>query len=55
MLDKVSQFYDSDVDIAVERLVSAITPIVIIFLAIFVAIILVALFMPISNMIQIAG
>ena len=55
MLDKVSQFYDSDVDIAVERLVSAITPIVIIFLAVFVAIILVALFMPISNMIQIAG
>ena len=55
MLDKVSQFYDSDVDIAVERLVSAITPIVIIFLAIFVAIILVALFMPISNMIQIAS
>ena len=55
MLDKVSQFYDSDVDIAVERLVSAITPIVIIFLAVFVAIILVALFMPISNMIQIAS
>jgi len=52
MLQKVSEFYDSDVDVAVERLTSAITPILIVVLGLFVGLIVVALFLPMFNMSQ---
>lgn len=52
MLDKIAHFYDSDVDVAVERLNSALTPILIIGLGIFVALVVIALFLPIFNMSQ---
>jgi type IV pilus assembly protein PilC len=55
MLEKSAQFYDSDVDIAVEQITSAIAPVLIIGVGLFVGLIVIALFMPIFNMSQFAG
>ncbi len=55
MLQKVSEFYDSDVDVAVERLTSAITPILIVVLGLFVGLIVVALFLPMFSMSDMVG
>jgi len=52
MLSKVAEFYDEQVDTAVEGLTKLIEPLIIGFLGIEVGFIVVALFMPILNMTQ---
>ena len=52
MLSKVAEFYDEQVDTAVEGLTKLIEPLIIGFLGIVVGFIVVALFMPILNMTQ---
>jgi type IV pilus assembly protein PilC len=54
MLLKSAEYYDSDVDVAVERLTAVITPIMIITLGLFVGLIVVALFLPMFNMSSLA-
>ncbi len=50
MLSKVAEFYDEQVDVAVEGLTKLIEPLIIGFLGIVVGFIVIALFMPILNM-----
>jgi len=50
MLSKVAEFYDEQVDTAVEGLTKLIEPLIIAFLGIVVGFIVIALFMPILNM-----
>ena len=50
MLSKVAEFYDEQVDTAVESLTKLIEPLIIAFLGIVVGFIVVALFMPILNL-----
>ena len=50
MLSKVAEFYDEQVDTAVEGLTKLIEPLIIGFLGIVVGFIVVALFLPILNM-----
>lgn len=52
MLVKVSDFFDDQVDVAVEGLTSIIEPLIIGFLGIVIGFVVVALFMPILNMTQ---
>jgi type IV pilus assembly protein PilC len=49
MLSKVAEFYDEQVDVAVEGLTKLIEPLIIAFLGVVVGFIVVALFMPILN------
>ncbi|OGX33535.1 MAG: hypothetical protein A3C36_01610 [Omnitrophica WOR_2 bacterium RIFCSPHIGHO2_02_FULL_52_10] len=53
MLLKISEFYDDQVDAAVEGLTSVIEPIIIGFLGIVIGFIVIALFLPIINITQI--
>jgi len=55
MLTKVGQFYDADVDVSVERLTSAITPVLIVGLGLFVAAIIIALFIPMFDLSKLVG
>jgi type IV pilus assembly protein PilC len=55
MLSKVAEFYDEQVDIAVEGLTKLIEPLVIGFLGIVIGFIVIALFMPILNMTKALG
>jgi len=50
MLSKVAEFYDEQVDVAVEGLTKLIEPLIIGFLGIVVGFVVIALFMPILNM-----
>jgi type IV pilus assembly protein PilC len=50
MLSKVAEFYDEQVDVAVESLTKLIEPLIIAFLGIVVGFIVVALFMPILSL-----
>jgi len=50
MLSKVAEFYDDQVDTAVEGLTKLIEPLIIAFLGVVVGFIVIALFMPILNM-----
>jgi len=50
MLNKVADFYDAEVDQAVENLMSAIEPIVIVFLGVVVAGLLMAMYLPIFKL-----
>jgi type IV pilus assembly protein PilC len=52
MLSKVADNYDNEVDAAVEGLTSIIEPVMIIFLAVVVGTIVVAMFMPLISIIQ---
>lgn len=53
MLNKISEFYDDQVDIAVEGLTSIIEPLIIGVLGIVIGFIVIALFLPILNITQI--
>ena len=53
MLLKISEFYDDQVDAAVDGLTSIIEPLIIGVLGIVIGFIVVALFMPIMNITQI--
>jgi len=55
MLLKSAEYYDTDVDVAVERLTSVITPILIISLGLFIGLLIVALFLPMFNMSSMTG
>ncbi|MDA3793073.1 MAG: type II secretion system F family protein [Elusimicrobia bacterium] len=50
MLSKIADFYDAEVDVAVEGLTSMIEPIVIVFMGIVIGAIVIAMFMPILSM-----
>ncbi len=52
MLSKVAEFYDEQVDTAVENLTKLIEPLIIAFLGVVVGFIVIALFMPILSMTQ---
>ena len=55
MLDKVADFYDDEVDTAVEALLSAMEPILIVFLGIVVGGMIVSMYLPIFDMINVVG
>ena len=50
MLTKVADFYDEEVDAAVEALTSMIEPLIIVFLGIVIGFILVAMYMPMFSL-----
>ena len=52
MLLKIAEVYDDEVDNAVEGLTSLLEPIMIVFLALIVGTIVIALFMPLISIIQ---
>jgi len=52
MLEKIADFYDQEVNAATEVLVSLMEPVVIVFLAVFMGGILIAMYMPIFDLIQ---
>jgi type IV pilus assembly protein PilC len=52
MLSRVADTYDDDVDNAVAALTSIIEPIMIVFLAVLVGIIVIAMFLPIIKIIE---
>ena len=52
MLEKVADTYDEEVDRAVESLTSLIEPIMIVFLAVIVGSIVIAMFLPLIAMIE---
>src|SRR5438034_8519129 len=49
MLNHVADFYDEDVDIRSTALLSFVEPVILIFVAIFVALVLISLYMPIFS------
>lgn len=55
LLTKVADFYDQEVDVAVTNLTAAIEPAITIFLAGVVAMILLSVFLPMSQMMQVMG
>jgi type IV pilus assembly protein PilC len=55
MLTKIADFYDEEVDAAVEALLSALEPIMIIFLGAVVGGMIVAMYLPIFDMINVVG
>ena len=55
MLTRIADFYDEDVDNAVSGLTSLIEPIMIVFLALVVGFIVIALFLPIVGIIESIG
>ncbi len=55
MLEKIADTYDEEVDNAVEALTSMIEPLLIIFLAVVVGTIVIALFMPLIKIIEVLG
>lgn len=50
MLHKIADFYDAEVDTAVEGLTSMIEPLIIVFMGVVIGAIVIAMFMPIFNM-----
>lgn len=50
MLNKIADFYDAEVDVAVEGLTSMIEPLIIVFMGTVIGAIVIAMFMPIFNM-----
>jgi type IV pilus assembly protein PilC len=55
MLTKIADFYDEEVDAAVEALLSALEPIMIVFLGVVVGGMIVAMYLPIFDMISAVG
>ena len=55
MLNKVSDFYDEEIDATVSGLTSLIEPALIVFLGVFVGSIVIAMFMPIFQLSEVAG
>ncbi|NLG84477.1 MAG: type II secretion system F family protein [Firmicutes bacterium] len=55
LLMKVADFYDEEVDMAVKNLTAAIEPMITVFLAGVVAVILLSVFMPMAKMMQVMG
>jgi type IV pilus assembly protein PilC len=55
MLTKIAEFYDEEVDAAVEALLAALEPIMIVFLGVIVGGMIVAMYLPIFDMINAVG
>jgi type IV pilus assembly protein PilC len=55
MLTKIAEFYDDEVDAAVEALLSAMEPIMIVFLGVVVGGMIVAMYLPIFDMVNAVG
>jgi len=55
MLTKIADFYDEEVDAAVEALLSALEPVMIVFLGVIVGGMIVAMYLPIFDMINAVG
>ena len=55
MLDKIADFYDDEVDTAVDALLSAMEPVMIVFLGAIVGGMIVAMYLPIFDMIETVG
>jgi type IV pilus assembly protein PilC len=55
MLERISAQYESEVDDALEALVSLIEPLMIVFLAVVVGTVVIALFMPLISIIETLG
>jgi len=55
MLNKIADFYDEEVDAAVQALVAALEPIMIVFLGVIVGGMIVAMYLPIFDMINAVG
>ncbi len=55
MLDKVADFYDDEVDTAVDALLAAMEPVLIVFLGVVVGGMIVAMYLPIFDMINVVG
>ena len=55
MLDKIANFYDEEVDVAVETLTSIIEPVMIVFMGGMVGGMVVAMYMPMFKLIQVVG
>ncbi|MCF6192353.1 MAG: type II secretion system F family protein, partial [Candidatus Hydrothermae bacterium] len=55
MLGKVSEFYDEEVDRAVERLTSMMEPLMIVFIGGIVMVILLSIYLPIFKMAQVVS
>jgi type IV pilus assembly protein PilC len=55
MLDKIADFYDDEVDTAVEALLAAMEPMLIVFLGVVVGGMIVAMYLPIFDMINVVG
>ncbi len=55
MLEKIADFYDEEVDIAVSNLTSMIEPVLMIFLGGTVGFIVVAMYLPIFKLITLVG
>ncbi|MBN2407122.1 MAG: type II secretion system F family protein [Elusimicrobia bacterium] len=55
MLGKIADFYDSEVDVAVEGLTSMIEPIIIVFMGLIIGAVVIAMFMPIFQMGSLIG
>jgi type IV pilus assembly protein PilC len=52
MLSKIAEFYEGEVDAALQSLTSAIEPVMIVFLGVCVGFIVIAMFLPLINVIQ---
>ena len=50
MLEKVADYYDDEVEDATQRLLSMMEPAIMLFLAVFVVILVLAIFLPMLNM-----
>jgi type IV pilus assembly protein PilC len=55
MLSKIADFYEDEVDVAVEGMTSIIEPILIVFLGVTLGFIVVAMFMPMFELGNLAG
>ena len=52
MLGKVADYYDEEVEDATQRLLAMMEPVIILFMAVFVVIIVLSIFLPMLNMTQ---
>ena len=52
---KIADFYDAEVNVAVDGLTSMIEPLIIVFMGVVIGSIVIAMFMPIFNMSSLVG
>lgn len=55
MLDQVATLYEEEVDIMVEGLTSVIEPVLIVFIGLIIGAIIIALYLPIFEMVNVVG
>jgi len=55
MLSKIADFYDEEVDIAVEALTSMLEPLMIVFLGVTIGFLLIAMYLPIFQIADVVG